>query len=87
MHGGIPPQWFESPWPATVPVQIHQTEFDPWAEPGGPEQLVQASDDGKLYLYAGYGHLIADESLPEFEPESAALIEQRALDFVARLAD
>jgi dienelactone hydrolase len=86
MHGGIPPEWFDSPWPATVPVQIHQTEFDPWADERGPTQLVAASNDGTLYTYAGFGHLIADDSLPEFEPESAALIEQRALDFVAKFS-
>ena len=88
LHGAIPAAEFGEAWPAHVALQLHLSADDPWAEEDMPaaKELAAAATDGTLYIYPGSGHLIADNSLPGFEPESAALILSRAKEFLARLA-
>ncbi|MGH8946502.1 MAG: dienelactone hydrolase family protein [Acidimicrobiia bacterium] len=40
-----------------------------------------AQAEAKLFIYPGSSHLFTDSSLPDYEPESAALVRQRTLEF------
>ena len=81
----MPPSEFETPWPEGVPVQIHMMEEDEWAEEDLPaaRDLVGSVDNAELFLYPGDGHLFADSSLSDFDPEAAALLRERVLAFLA----
>jgi dienelactone hydrolase len=48
-------------------------------------ELISEADDGELFLYPGGGHLFADSSLPSYEPDSAAVLTGRVIQFLARL--
>ena len=84
LHACMPPEEFEAPWPDGVPVQIHMMEEDEW----GDEDLVAARaladevENAELFLYPGDGHLFADSSANDFDPEAAALLKQRTLAFL-----
>jgi dienelactone hydrolase len=80
----FPPSEFESPWPDGVPVQIHMMEGDEWAQEDLPaaRDLVAEVENAELFLYPGDGHLFADSSLSDFDPEAAALLEERTLAFL-----
>jgi dienelactone hydrolase len=83
----FPAAEFESPWPEGVPLQIHMMDRDPWAEEDRPaaEALVEAVDDGELFLYPGSGHLFADSSLDDYDEPAAALLKDRTLTFLHRV--
>jgi dienelactone hydrolase len=87
--GCVPVSEFSSAWPAGVPVQIHSTEADPEFVDSGDidaaRALISEADDGELFLYPGDGHLFADSSLPSYEPDSAAVLTGRVIQFLARL--
>ena len=90
MEGCAPVSEFGSGWPTGVPVQVHGMDGDPFfAEEGGDidaaRALVEEADDGELFLYPGGQHLFADGSLPSYDPEAAALLNERVLAFLARL--
>jgi len=80
----FPPSEFETPWPDGVPVQIHMMEGDEWAQEDLPaaRDLVAEVEGAELFLYPGDGHLFADSSLSDFDPEAAALLEERTLAFL-----
>jgi dienelactone hydrolase len=80
----FPPSEFESPWPDGVPVQIHMMEGDEWAQEDLPaaRDLVAEVENAELFLYPGDGHLFADSSLSDFDPEAAALLKERILVFL-----
>jgi dienelactone hydrolase len=86
-HSAIPAAEFGDGWPDQVALQLHLSAEDPLGEEDLAAAKVLAAEaaDGVLYVYPGSGHLIADNSLPEFEPESAALILDRTKEFLARL--
>lgn len=84
----LPPTEFGSAWPAAVPVQIHGMEADPFfAEEGGDldaaRALVESTERAELFLYPGDQHLFTDASLPSYDAEAAALLEQRVLGFLS----
>jgi dienelactone hydrolase len=86
-HGDVPVDAFADTWPIGVDVQIHVAEQDEFYEPDVVEEFVQvagANAEARLFLYPGSAHLFTDSSLPEFEPDSAALVMQRTLDFLNR---
>ncbi|MCP2032820.1 dienelactone hydrolase [Okibacterium sp. HSC-33S16] len=87
--GCLPVSEFGSAWPAGVPVEIHSTEADPEFVDSGDidaaRALISEADDGELFLYPGDGHLFADSSLPSYEPDSAAVLTGRVIQFLARL--
>jgi dienelactone hydrolase len=89
LDSAIPLGEFAPAWPTGVPVQVHGGEADPFfMEEGDVEaarQVVEAADDGELFTYAGCGHLFADASAEAYDPEAAALAQQRVLDFLGRL--
>ena len=45
--------------------------------------LVDQATDAELFLYPGEQHLFADSSLPSYDPDAAALLTQRVLDFLS----
>lgn len=46
------------------------------------EELVAEAESAELFLYPGDRHLFADSSLGDFDPEAAALLEERVLAFL-----
>jgi dienelactone hydrolase len=46
--------------------------------------VAEAPDLAELFLYPGEQHLFVDSSLSSYEPEAAALLTGRVLDFLAR---
>ena len=85
----VPPSEFESAWPAGVPVQIHGMDADPFFAGEGDidaaRALVDEAEDAELFVYPGERHLFADNSLPSYDAEAAALLTQRVLDFLKRV--
>jgi dienelactone hydrolase len=82
-----PTSEFGSGWPDGVPVQVHGMDNDPFfAEEGGDidaaRVLVEEADDAELFLYPGDVHLFADRSLASYDAKAAALLTERALDFL-----
>jgi len=82
-------EWGFGPWPHQVPVQVHGKDADEFfvgeGDVDNAKEIVDAADDGALFLYPGPEHLFADESLPTYDPASAALLEERVLSFLARI--
>ena len=82
-------EWAFGPWPDGVPVQIHGAERDPiFAGEGdldAAREIVEAVDDAELFLYPSDQHYFADSSLPSYDPEAAALLMRRVLDFLSRV--
>jgi dienelactone hydrolase len=89
LHACIPTHEFATPWPKTVPVQIHAMDADAWFTSSGDldaaRALVASADAAELFLYPGHTHLFADSSLPSYDENAAQLLEQRVLDFLADL--
>ena len=75
------------PWPDGVPVQIHGMDADPsFIDEGdidAARELVAATPLGELFLYHGDKHLFADNSLPWYDADAAALLRERVLAFLA----
>ena len=84
LSAALPTEEFESPWPDGVPVQIHMMDKDEWAEEDLPaaRELVDNVENAELFLYPGDGHLFADSSLGDYDPEAAALLKERVLAFL-----
>jgi dienelactone hydrolase len=82
-----PPDYFGSPWPVDLPVQIHAKDADPFFVGEGDIEyaraIVASAKHGELFLYPGDQHLFADSSLPSYDVDAAALLRQRVLDFLA----
>ncbi len=88
-HGCVPPSAFGSPWPDGVPVQIHAMAGDELLLEDGDldaaRELVATTDGAELFLYPGEEHLFTDSSLPAYDEEASALVEQRVLRFLDEL--
>jgi len=73
-------------WPDGVPVQVHGMDADPiFAGEGdidAARELVDQAEDAELFLYPGDQHYFADSSLPSYDPDAAALLTRRVLDFL-----
>ena len=84
LSAALPTEEFETPWPEGVPVQIHMMDKDEWAEEDLPaaRELVDDVENAELFLYPGDGHLFADSSLGDYDPEAAALLKERILVFL-----
>jgi len=82
-------EWAFGPWPDGVPVQIHGMDNDPIFVGEGDidaaREIVAAAQDGELFLYPGDQHYFADSSLPSYDPEAAALLTKRVLEFLGRV--
>ena len=80
-HGGVPPDVFGGPWPEGLPAQVHVIEDDAWNDIDEVEAFIAASD-GQLLVYPGTGHLVADSSHPDYDPEIADEIVTQTLSFL-----
>jgi dienelactone hydrolase len=87
LNGCVPVTEFSESWPAGVPVQIHAMDADPsFVDEGdidAARALVASTPDAELFLYPGNKHLFADDSLPSYDKEAAALLTERVLSFLA----
>lgn len=87
LHSCLPVSEFGSAWPAGVPVQIHAMDADPFFVDDGDidaaRELVASTADAEMFLYPGGQHLFADSSLPSYDADATALLNQRVLDFLA----
>jgi dienelactone hydrolase len=85
----VPTSEFGSGWPGGVPVQVHGMDNDPYFAGEGDidaaRALVDEAERGELFVYHGDQHLFADSSLSSYDPEAAALLTRRVLDFLSAL--
>lgn len=85
----VPVSEFGQAWPKGVPVQVHGMDADPFFVGEGDidaaRALVKEAEYGELFLYSGDQHYFADNSLPSYDAEAAALLLQRVLKFLAAL--
>jgi dienelactone hydrolase len=83
----VPTSEFGASWPEDVPVQIHGMDADPYFVDEGDidaaREIVDSTEHGELFLYPGNQHYFADSSLPSYDPDAAALLTRRVLDFLA----
>jgi hypothetical protein len=49
------------------------------------QKLVEEIENAALFLYAGDGHLCADNGLDDYDEEAAGLLKQRVLAFLERV--
>jgi dienelactone hydrolase len=82
----VPASEFGDGWPEGVPVQIHGADADTFFMDEGDvdaaRAIVESTRDAELFLYPGDQHYFADSSLPSYDPEAAALLTRRVLDFL-----
>jgi dienelactone hydrolase len=85
-YSAVPLSEFGGSWPADVPVQVHAMDEDPiFVGEGDIEaarEIVEAADDGELFLYPGDQHYFADSSLPTYDENAAKLLTDRVLTFL-----
>ena len=81
-HDALATKWFETPWPAGVPLQIHTMDQDPWVDLGVARALA-AEAGGELHLYPGSGHLFTDPDSPDHDAAAAELVIERTLVFLS----
>jgi len=84
-HDVIPAGHLDGSWPTALPVQIHVTESDPWADHSAVQALARDAEDAELFIYPGNAHLFADPSSSEYDDDAAALLMTRTLVFLERL--
>jgi len=83
----LPVSEFGGDWPNGVPVQVHMMERDEWVLEGdldAAREMGRTIPGAELFLYPGDRHLFMDRSLTDYDPEAAALLEQRVLAFLAQ---
>lgn len=82
-----PTSAFGAGWPAGLPVQIHGMDADQFFALEGDidaaRELVASADRAELFVYSGDRHLFTDPSLPAYDEEAAALVNERVLEFLA----
>jgi len=85
-YSAVPVSEFGSSWPAGVPVQVHGMDADPiFIDEGdidAARAIVEAANDGELFLYPGDQHYFADSSLPSYDEGATRLLTQRVFAFL-----
>ena len=88
-HGCVPTSEFGSPWARGVPLQIHMMDADELVVREGDldvaRQLAETIESAELFLYPGDRHLFADNSLPDYDENAAALLTRRVLSFLDKI--
>jgi dienelactone hydrolase len=83
----VPVTEFGPGWPEGVPVQVHGMDADPYfvgeGDVDAARELVAQAKDGELFLYPGDQHYFADSTQPSYDPDAAALLLRRVLDFLS----
>lgn len=73
-------------WPKGLPVQIHGMDADPYFVDEGDieaaRDIVEAADDGTLFLYSGDQHYFTDNSLPSYDEVASELVLDRMIAFL-----
>ncbi len=83
-HSAIPIDVFADGWPSGVGLQIHLGEDDELVvEDLEAARQLAAEAPGELFLYPGPGHLIADSTSDDYQPECAAQILARTSSLLA----
>jgi dienelactone hydrolase len=86
LHGAAPlDELGDGTWPAGVPLQLHTMEDDDWGDVDVARALAEKVDGAEVFFYPGDRHLFTDDSIEEFDPQTAALVFERSLDFLARI--
>jgi dienelactone hydrolase len=82
----VPLGAFAPDWPDVVPVQVHGMDADPIfvgeGDVDAARALVESTEHAQLFLYEGDQHYFADSSLPSYDPDAAALLLRRTLEFL-----
>jgi len=85
-HACVPTSEFGSPWPETVPLQIHAMDADKFFVKDGDldaaRHLVETTKNAEFYLYPGDQHLFVDASLHSYDKDAATLLKRRVLRFL-----
>jgi dienelactone hydrolase len=84
-HACVQTSEFGSPWSHGVPLQIHMMDADEWVlgeDLDVARQLDETIESAELFLYPGERHLFADNSLPDYDENAAALLMERVLSFL-----
>lgn len=84
LHAALLPSDLEGDWPAGLPLQVHTAEDDAWGDADVARQLAAEVPQAEVFLYPGDTHLFTDRSLPDHRPDTAALVLERALEFLGR---
>jgi dienelactone hydrolase len=85
----VPPAFFGE-WPSGVTVQIHGKDADPFFVGEGDIDAARALERtaaAELFLYPGSQHLFTDNSLPDYDADATALVNQRVLSFLESLSE
>ena len=85
LHGCIPPEEFERPWPAGLPGQVHVMADDELGDVDVARELAAHVPDVELFTYPGDAHLFTDASLPDHDPQATAEVVERVLALLAGL--
>src|SRR3954464_8489479 len=85
MHGTFPPGEYGE-WPQGLPLEIHTMEDDDWGDGDVAREPAVSVDGAELFLYPGDAHLFTDDGLSAFDAGAAALVRERVLAFLARVA-
>lgn len=91
LAGALDPAVIGIDWPPGVPAQLHDTVDDPKRDQGSIDAVAaavrKAGAEVEVYDYPGAGHLFSDPSkADEYQPDEAALMWQRVLAFLDRVA-
>jgi dienelactone hydrolase len=86
LHSSVALRYFGGAWPKGVPLQIHTMERDDWGDVDVGRELAKTIEGAELFLYPGDRHLFTDSSLSEYDEGAAALVKQRVLAFLGRIA-
>jgi dienelactone hydrolase/uncharacterized damage-inducible protein DinB len=89
LHACVPVSEFGDGWPGDTPVQVHAMDADPLfvaEDLPAARELVTMTWAAELFLYPGDKHLFTDSSLPAYDEAAAALLMQRVLGFLGRVA-
>lgn len=73
----------EPAWPASVPVQVHTSEDDPYFSRENADALIAEAADCRLVLYPGSGHTFADPEAEDYAPEQAPALVRNVTEFIS----
>ena len=87
LYSFVPPSEFGS-WPDGMPAQIHGASGDEFFAADGDlaaaREFTASTPGTELFVYDGDAHLFADASTSDHDPQAAALVLQRVLEFLSR---
>ncbi|MBI4941726.1 MAG: dienelactone hydrolase family protein [Actinobacteria bacterium] len=85
LHGCIPPEEFETPWPQGLRVQVHTMTDDDLGDVDVARGLAATVPTAEVFEYPGDAHLFTDRGTADHDPAAAALVLERVIAFLAAL--